>query len=199
MNRITNKMLSYFYTQLCKFSEWMDEGSRSNFILLLLPALFIFFNVFVIPYFINLYGLQDHELLDLQFGFTPEFAHAVLADYGEYGRHGIMVFTGIVDTAYPLVYGSLLTLFISRLKMKSNARNNSLQIINLTPFIAVLFDLMENIGILMMIQYYPGQIIPVARVTSIAGIFKWIFLGSSVLILLFLLIRTLIYWRKGRK
>jgi len=184
---------------LCNLSSWFYEKSKNNPGLLLLLAVFLSFNAFIFPYFTKLYGLQDHVLLDLQFGFTPEFAHAVLAGYGEYGRHGIMVFTGIVDNIYPLLYGSLLALFISRFKRKADARNNSCQIINLLPFVAVLFDFMENTGILIMIQNYPDQIIPVAWATSFAGMFKWIFLGSSVLILLIFLIKTLIHWQEGRK
>jgi len=181
---------------ICNLSEWFYEKSKNNLVLLFLLAVFLSFNAFIFPYFVKLYGLKDHVILDLQFGFTPEFAHAVLASYGEYGRHGIMVFTGFVDNIYPLVYGSLLALFISRFTRKTDARNNSCQIINLTPFVAVLFDFMENTGILIMIQNYPGQNIPVAWLTSFAGMFKWIFLGISVLILLFFLITTLIQWIK---
>ncbi len=183
---------------LRKFSEWFYEKSKNNLVLLLLMAVFLSFNAFVFPYFTKLYGLQDHALLDLQFGFTPEFAHAVLAGYGEYGRQGMMLFTGIVDTVYPLVYGSFLALLISRFKIKSNASSNNFKIINLIPFIAVLFDFLENTGILIMIQYYPQQMIPIAWGTSVAGMFKWIFLGCSVLILLFFLIKSLIHWRKGK-
>ena len=181
---------------LCKLSVWFYGKSKNNLVLLLIMAVFLSFNAFIFPYVIKLYGLQDHVILDLQFGFTPEFAHAVLAGYGEYGRQGIMLFTGIIDTIFPLVYGSLLVLGISRFKIKSNAGSNNFKIINLTPFIAVLFDFLENTGILIMIQYYPGQIIPVAWITSIAGMLKWIFVGSSVLILLFFLIKTLIQWIK---
>ncbi|MBW6479140.1 MAG: hypothetical protein K0B37_06895 [Bacteroidales bacterium] len=177
-------------------SSWFYEKSKSNLVLLLLLAVFLSFNAFIFPYFSKLYGLQDHVLLDLQFGFTPEFAHAVLAGYGDYGRQGIMVFTGIVDNVYPLVYGSLLALLISRFKMKANAGKNPIQIINLIPFIAVLFDFLENTGILIMIQNYPGQSIPVAWLTSFAGMFKWFFVGCSVLILLFFLIKTFIQWIK---
>ena len=181
---------------LCNLSEWFYEKSKNNLVLLLLMAVFLSFNAFIFPYFTKLYNLQDHVILDLQFGFTPEYANAVISGYGEHGRLGIMVFNGIIDSIYPLVYGSLLALLISRFKMKANAGKNTLQIINLIPFVAVLFDFMENTGILIMIQNYPGQSIPVAWITSFAGMFKWIFLGISVLILLFFLITTLIQWIK---
>ena len=183
---------------LCKLSEWFYEKSKNNLVLLILLAVFLSFNAFIFPYFTGLYGLQDHVILDLQFGFSPEFAYTILAGYDEYGRHGIIVFTGIVDNVYPLVYGSLLALFISKFIRKADALNNSCQIINLLPFFAVLFDYTENAGILIMIHYYPGQMIPIAWGTSIAGMFKWIFMGCSVLILLFFLIKSLIHWRKGK-
>lgn len=184
---------------LCNLSDWFYEKSKNNLVLLLLLAVFLSFNAFIFPYFTRLYGLQDHLILDLQFGFSPEFAYTILAGYDEYGRHGIMVFTGIVDNLYPLVYGSLLALLISKFIRNADALNSSCQIINLLPFIAVLFDFMENTGILIMIQYYQGQMIPIARVTSVAGMFKWIFLGFSVLILLFFLIKSLIHWREGKR
>ncbi|TVQ92478.1 MAG: hypothetical protein EA393_03475 [Bacteroidetes bacterium] len=175
---------------LCNLSSWFYEKSKNNLVLLLLLAVFLSFNAIIMPYFAKLYGLQDQVLLDLQFGFTPEFAYTVLAGYGEYGRQGIMVFTGIVDNIYPLVYGSLLAFSISRLKRKADARNSSCQFINLIPFTAVLFDFMENTGILIMIQNYPDKIIPVAWATSFAGMFKWILVVSSILILLFYLLKT---------
>jgi hypothetical protein len=189
-------MLVGFYSKLCNLSSWFYEKSKNNLVLLLLLAVFLSFNAFIFPYFTKLYGLQDHVILDLQFGFTPEFAHAILTGYGEYGRHGIMVFTGIVDNIYPLIYGSLLALFISRFKKKTDARNNRCQIINLTPFVAVLFDFMENTGILIMIHNFPEQNNTIAWMTSFAGMFKWFFVGSSVLILLFFLIKSFIQWVK---
>jgi hypothetical protein len=90
---------------LCNLSDWFYEKSKNNLVLLLLLAVFLSFNALIFPYFYKLYGLQDHVLLDLQFGYTPEFAHAVLAGYGDYGRQRIMVFTGIVDNVYPLICG----------------------------------------------------------------------------------------------
>lgn len=189
-------MLVGNYSNICKLSAWFYKKSKNNLVLLLLLAVFLSFQAFLFQYIIKLYGLQDHVILDLNFGFNPEFAFDVISGYGERGRQGIMVFTGIVDMIYPLVYGSLLVLLISRFRRKVNPGSNTNQTINLLPFVAVLFDFMENTGILIMIQNYPGQNIPVAWLTSFAGMFKWIFLGISVLILLFFLITTLIQWIK---
>lgn len=175
---------------LSNLSEWFYEKSKNNLLLILMLAVFISFHAFIFPYIIKLYGLQDHVILDLQFGFAPEFAYAVISGYGEQGRQGIMVFTGIADMIYPLVYGSLLVLLISRFKMKANAGKTTIQTINLIPFAAVLFDFLENTGILIMIHYYPEQINPISRITSFAGMFKWILVVSSVLILLFYLVKT---------
>ncbi len=179
---------------LCNLSDWFYEKSKNNLALLLLLVVFLSFQAFLFSYIIKLYGLQEHVILDLKFGFNPEFAFEVISGYCERGRQGIMVLTGIVDMIYPLIYGSLLVLLISRFRGKVNSGSNTNQTINLLPVVAVFFDFLENTGILIMINYYPEQVIPIAWIASFAGMFKWVFLGISVIILLIYLIKALHNW-----
>ncbi len=174
-------------TKLLKFSAWLNQKSRSNLLLFLLFIVTPAFSVLVFPYFRALYGLYDHAFLDTQFGFTPEFARAIMESYGDYGRKGVALITGIVDSVYPFVYGTFLALVISRLRIANSSVKRG-QLLNLIPFVAVVFDFIENTGILLMISIYPDQNTSIAWVTSFAGIMKWLLLGGCILIILYLLI-----------
>ncbi len=176
------------YSTLHKFSAWLSQKSRSNLLLLLLFIFTPVFSGFIFPYFRTLYGLDNHTFLDVQFGFTPEYARALVESYGDYGRKGVAFITGIIDSIYPFVYGLFLALVISRLRIKSS-RLKSSQLLNLLPFVAMVFDFIENTGILLMINIHPAQNASIANISSFAGIMKWLVLGCCILIILYLLIR----------
>ncbi|MDA3866479.1 MAG: hypothetical protein PF489_06995 [Salinivirgaceae bacterium] len=175
------------YTKVYMFSEWLKSRSSIFNILLFLVG-FITLTVFIFPYFKTHYGLQNAVLLDVLFGFSPERAYDIIASYGDYGRKGIFVITGIVDFIYPLVYGPLLALLLSRLIIKLSTTIN-IRLINLLPFVVVLFDFIENTGILFMTANYPAKSPPIAWLTSVAGIFKWLVTGVCIVTLLILLIK----------
>ncbi|MFO7862420.1 MAG: hypothetical protein R6U85_00320, partial [Salinivirgaceae bacterium] len=158
--------------KLLIFSEWLSKKS-SKFSIALLLILYIIFSVVIFPFFKNLYGLQDQALLDVLFGFTPERAYEIITDYGNLGRRGIFIITGIVDFLYPLIYGPLLALLLSRLIINLDCTISG-RLIILVPFVAVLFDYIENAGIIFMIADYPNMNIAIAWLTSIAGILKWL-------------------------
>ncbi|MFO7862960.1 MAG: hypothetical protein R6U85_03085, partial [Salinivirgaceae bacterium] len=103
-------------------------------------------------------------------------------------RRGIFIITGIVDFLYPLIYGPLLALLLSRFVNNLDCTISG-KLIILVPFVAVLFDYIENAGIIFMIADYPNMNIAIAWLTSIAGILKWLVTGVCIATLLMLLIK----------
>ena len=59
------------------------------------------------------------------------------------------------------------------------------QLLNVLPFGALIFDYLENIGIVSLLSTYPKQIAGLAIFMSLANITKWLFVGASVLALLY--------------
>lgn len=174
-----------------QFSAYLYKRSKSNTTLLFFVLGFLVFNLFLLPFVLTHYGLQGRILLDLRFGFTPDQAHKAFLFYGDYGRRGIIIFTGIVDSLYPFVYASLLALSISRLQIRLAINCTKWQLLNVLPFVAALFDLMENSGILLMLQDFPNLCSPLVWATSLVSILKWTLLAGCLFIIGFLITKLL--------
>lgn len=121
------------------------------------------------------------------FGFSPETVYKVLSDYGEEGRNKALFVGLVIDTAYPFVYGLLLTFMISSLLKKSFTPVKRGFTINIIPLFAIIFDYCENLSIAYMIVSFPNRLYGLPLLASIANMLKWSMVGISVSIALILL------------
>lgn len=173
---------------LNKLSNFFDNYASGRNVLVLF-ALQILFNVVIFPSFaVKSADGQELPILDLMFGFTPEFAYKVLADYGEKGRATALFLGSFVDTIYPIVYTLLTILAITFLFKKAGITNIFLKKLNLLPIFAMIFDLIENAGIRGMIQSFPERNDSAAHLASTAEMLKWSFVGVTFSLILFGLI-----------
>ncbi|MBW6499161.1 MAG: hypothetical protein K0B09_12275, partial [Bacteroidales bacterium] len=62
------------------------------------------------------------------------------------------------------------------------------QYLNLLPFAALVFDFIENAGIITMLGSFPRQMDVVARIASAAGMLKWTMVVISVLALVLVIL-----------
>lgn len=129
--------------------------------------------------------------LDLFFFYTPEQAYAVVAAHGNAGRVFYRNFELTIDILYPIVYTLFLSLFISWLFQRGFAAGSKVQRLNLMPFGAWFFDLLENLGIVAMLSVYPAQPVLLAWVTAVFTIVKWMFAGASVVLMTFGMVKAL--------
>ena len=149
----------------------------------------LFFNFGVLPFCAKQLGPgQGQPMLDLMFGFSPEQAYTIIAAYGEAGRSGAILFTAIADSLYPFVYAGLLAFAISWFLKGIPIKNSKWQYLNLLPFAALIFDFVENAGIISMLAGYPEQFVNMASMASVAGMLKWTMVVVSAAALVFVII-----------
>ena len=122
--------------------------------------------------------------IDLQFFYTPDKVYGMVASYGEHGRAFYRNVELTVDILYPIVYTLFFSLFITWLFQRGFAAESKMQILNVVPFGAWLFDLLENLGIVGMLSVYPSTTALLAWVTTVFTMIKWGFAGASMVLML---------------
>jgi hypothetical protein len=122
--------------------------------------------------------------IDLQFFYTPDKVYSMVSAYGEAGRASYRIFELTGDIIYPIVYTLFFSLFITWLFQQGFSKESVMQRLNVVPFGAWLFDLLENLGIVSMLSAYPSTPAWLAWVSSIFTMIKWLFAGASIILLL---------------
>ena len=123
--------------------------------------------------------------LDARFFYTPQQAKAIIAAYNAEGRRIYMVSELTLDILFPIAYTLFLALSISWLFQRTFDRSGSMQRLNLVPVGAWFFDLLENIGVVIMLAMFPSFSLLVGSLTSSFTVIKWSFALLSILLLLF--------------
>jgi hypothetical protein len=168
-----------------KLSETLRKYAKGRliFVLFLLDG---FISGFVLPKFEAFMRNNSGGAgpIDLMFFYTPEKAYSMVAAYGEYVRPAYRTVELTVDIIYPIVYTLFFSLLITRLFKKGFTENSAMQKLNVMPFGAWLFDLLENLGIVTMLSIYPSTPAMVAWLTTIFTMVKWLFAGASILLIL---------------
>jgi hypothetical protein len=164
-----------------KFHAWVK-----GWLVIVLLLLDLFFMGLIMPLIGGLMrdGTGTQHPLDLQFFSTPAKMFAMIASYGEYGRPFYRNMELTVDILYPIVYTLAFGLLISWLFQRGFRPGSKMQMLNVLPVGAGLFDLLENLGIVILLSTFPAQPTAVAWLTTILTMVKWICAGGSVLLIL---------------
>ncbi len=155
----------------------------------LILALFLvegLFNAIILP------GVQQKLIaasggtgpIDLLFFYTPETVYTMVASYGEAGRAMYRNFELIGDIIYPLVYTLFFSLLISWLFQRGFKPDSAMQKLNVIPVGTLIFDLLENIFIVIMLSIHPAQPALVAWMGAGFTLAKWSFFGVSLVLVL---------------
>lgn len=139
--------------------------------------------VFVMVLFPALGGDSDVAPLDLMFSYSPEQAYKIIEAYGPEVRHDYVISALTLDVAYPLTYSFMFAIWLTLLLKTDNRMTCTIRML---PFAVLLFDLLENSGIVLMLINYPQRLEFAATATSIATSLKWVF--ASVVIILTLVL-----------
>jgi hypothetical protein len=164
-----------------RFYQW-NKGWLV-FILFLLDA---FFSGFLLPLVQAMMqgdkgGIQP---LDLMLFAMPAKIFGMINEYGEYGRPFYRNVELTVDIVYPIVYLFFFGLLISWLFQRGFAPNSPIRKLNIMPLGAWLFDLLENIVIVILLSIFPSQPIALAWMLTLISTIKWFFAGASILLIL---------------
>jgi hypothetical protein len=130
--------------------------------------------------------------LDLMFFPTPEKIFSTLNQFSPAALAFYRTIELTADILYPITYTLFYSLLITALLRRTLTPENPVQLLNLLPFGAWLFDLLENISILSLIASLPAQPVGLASLLTLFNGIKWFFAGASILALLFSLITLLI-------
>jgi hypothetical protein len=119
------------------------------------------------------------EGLDSRHFYTPKEAFSVVAAYTEHGRSMLRFFYVTADILNPVLYTSFLALFISWLFQRGFRPDSKMQLLNVLPFGAAIFDLWENMSIVTMLSVYPSQPVIVAWLAAFGTTTKYAFIYTS--------------------
>jgi len=170
---------------LAKLSETLKTYAK-GWIVLVLLALDVFFNAVVLPR--QMAQMQAASggtgPIDLRFFYTPTQVYAMIDAYGAVGRADYRFFELTGDILYPIVYTLLFSLAMTWLFQRGLAKASRLQRLNVVPFGAWLFDLLENLAIVTMLSIYPSQPAPLAWLATTFTMLKWLFAAVTIFLLL---------------
>lgn len=156
-----------------------------------------FVNIIAFPLFPKLLIGREIPIennLDLQFGFTSDFAYSLLSNLQEDGRKAYKLSTLFIDIPYALIYGFIYS-FILIVLLKKNKLRKYKELV-LIPFGISIFDLLENTGILTLLASFTVKMEGVVAFTSFANQTKWCFAGFTALSTIILLIKYFIIKKK---
>ncbi len=159
---------------------------------LLFLFLYLIFPVLIFPLSGKLqqkYSGNATPPLDLEFGFSPEYAFNRVEEYGAPGRKIYAISAMTADIAYPVIYSTFLALLILYLGGKSGLGNNRQDRAAYFPFAAAIADILENGGIVTMLCTFPAKYNTLAVFTSAMNMIKWILIIISILIIVLILVR----------
>ena len=162
---------------------------------------FVLFQILINISVTNLLNLTDgNSILDLKFGYTYNEALKILNELGANGRE--YYFTKIVPIDFPFPFSYMLIYFIwIALMLKYLKITNFCKYSLFLPISAMLFDWIENFGIITMLKKYPDLPEWAVCQSSIAGILKTVFtiISMTVMVLLFIIFTIKIIKNKMKK
>jgi len=145
---------------------------------------FLVFFFYLIPKFSANPFQENIKLLDLRFWYTPIDVFHLFHQLGANGRDAYQFFTIYIDMLYPLVYGFWFYFSLTFLLKKLFLNNNKFICLRFIPFGIVLFDYIENLSILYLLNTFP-QINEVSVfIGAIASSSKWIFTILTIITLI---------------
>lgn len=123
------------------------------------------------------------SILDFEFGYSMDKANHMLTVLGEDGRRFYLTKIIPIDFPFPFAYMLCYAGWISLL-VKYIAPLSAAKYLTFVPLFAMLFDWIENIGIILMLSNYPNMPMLAIYTASISGILKTLFTLGSISIIL---------------
>lgn len=136
------------------------------------------------------------NILDFEFGYSTAEAYDLLTALGEQGRSFYLTRIIPIDFPFPFTYMLFYAGWIALL-VKNTVPNSKAKYFLIVPILAMLFDWIENIGIIAMLRNYPSLPVWAVTTSSVSGMLKTIFTVSSIAIIAILFVVFMI--RKKRK
>ncbi|MDD5362540.1 MAG: hypothetical protein PHN88_10440 [Ignavibacteria bacterium] len=175
-----NHIINYIYDRIRSISN-----IKSMLILLSMTLMLMFaVNILKLPVGVQKINetAQGVGILDMRIFYDSQTAYHLLDDIGYKGRHDYLNMLIFFDFIFPLIYSITLAVILNILLGKIFIGRSAIIRLSLLPFLAGLFDYLENASIITMILYYPK----VVSVSFLAGYFtfgKWLFTIITILVI----------------
>ena len=184
--------MSWITPLLNRYANWMT--------LIGLLALYLLFGAVILANAekkINTLAGKEVGVIDLQLGFNPKHTLQMVEDYGEQGRAYFRHTELTLDIVYPIVYSLLFAVIITMIYRKLLGR--PVGYLNLLPFVAWFFDLLENITIVNLLSHYPEQSMLMATLCELFKMIKFLVIAMILLVIIVGLVRLLLMMMKKEK
>ena len=122
--------------------------------------------------------------LDTEYFYNAEDAYDIIGNYTDSMRRTYILGELTLDLVFPVIYTLIFSFLIFML-----FKNATLA---LFPLIQMIFDYLENTGIVIMLSAWPHKIMWLAGTTSVFSMIKWGLAGVSTLIIMVGLVRFVI-------
>lgn len=136
------------------------------------------------------------NILDFEFGYNQEEAYQMLTALGTDGRSFYLTKILPLDFPFPFVYMLCFAGWIALL-IKHATHKDWYKFLLLIPALTMLFDWMENVGVIAMLNGYPELPVWSVLLASISGMLKTVFTIGNVIVIGLLFIMFLV--KKTRK
>jgi hypothetical protein len=135
--------------------------------------------------FIGLAKLQEitggHSILDMEFtGYSVEKAYNILEALGEEGRAFDMKYIVPLDFPFPLSYGLFYFVSLTFIAKKMFKNLKKPWLFGIIGGFATLFDWLENLMIINLLQNYPKRLNGAASIASVFTQLKGLFIASTM-------------------
>ena len=135
---------------------------------------------------------------DTSFFYNKQEILQMAEDYGQEGRDGYILMRFTFDLAFPLLYLFFLAAALTKL-LSYFPQHSRLRPLNLLPFLAAGFDLIENILAAIVMGRYPQQAAAAAQIAPYASAVKWLFVIASFALAAVLAVYRLVSYLAMRK
>lgn len=119
-------------------------------------------------------------VIDSTFNYSADQVYSMIEAYGPKGRK-VHIILEIVDFIFPLIYSLFFSLCVTLITRQMFPLNTFTKTICLLPLSIILFEYVENIGVLTMLFSYPRRLDVLASITNAATILKTLVTVYSLL------------------
>ena len=170
-------------------------------ILVLLAAVIVLRVIMGLPN--DPFGLNPHlvrmggaAILDMQIGYTPDDAYALLDGLGAEGRRAYAAMLVGGDMLFPISYSLLFASIAAWLLLRVAPPDHWAQKLSLIALVGGISDIAENLSILAMVFAFPQRLDGVAWLSSLIKMTK--FGSAAVGAPLLLILAIILIWRRIR-
>jgi len=116
---------------------------------------------------------------DSAFFYTASDIYASAAQFGPDGRSEYVLARATFDVAWPLVYALFLSMLLSWLLRRCYAEGDRRRLLNLLPWVALVFDYLENFSAAVTVARFPAKTPVLADLATVFTMLKWVTLSSA--------------------